>query len=152
MGTKGRSFDCDHEREPIRRARELRREMTVPERMVWQALRDRRLAGWKFRRQAAIGPYIVDFYCHAARLVLEIDGLSHVGRGDQDREREEWLRSRGLHVVRLDNDEVLRELEPVMEGLAVLPGVPADSRGGQISGEIRPRYEALARYAGRGCP
>jgi very-short-patch-repair endonuclease len=69
---------------PIRRARELRREMTVPERVVWQALRDRRLAGWRFRRQAAIGPYIVDFYCHAARLVLEIDGLSHVGRGDED--------------------------------------------------------------------
>src|SRR5271157_3985808 len=69
--------------------------MTAPERLIWYALRDRRLAGWKFRRQVVIGPYIVDFYSHAASLVLEIDGDSHADRGASDRARQPGSRALG---------------------------------------------------------
>ncbi len=109
----------DHEL--IRRARQLRRHMTGPERLIWYALRDRRLAGWKFRRQVVIGPYIVDFYSHGASLVLEIDGNSHADRGASDRGREAWLEGLGLRV-RISNDEVLHGLEGVIEGIAEILG------------------------------
>ena len=88
-----RRQSADHDL--IRRARQLRRDMTAPERLIWYALRDRRLAGCKFRRQVVIGPYIVDFYSHAASLVLEIDGDSHADRGASDRAREAWLEGLG---------------------------------------------------------
>ncbi len=110
----------DHEL--IRRARQLRRHMTGPERLIWYALRDPRLAGWKFRRQVVIGPYIVDFYSHAASLVLEIDGDSHAHRGASDRAREAWLEGLGLRVVRISNDEVLHGLEGLVEGIAEILG------------------------------
>ena len=96
--------------------------MTGPERLIWYALRDRRLAGWKFRRQVVIGPYIVDFYSHAASLLLEIDGDSHADRGASDRGREAWLEGLGLRVVRISNDEVLHGLEGVVEGIAEILG------------------------------
>jgi len=115
-----RRQSADHEL--IRRARQLRRDMTGPERLIWYALRDRRLAGWKFPRQVVIGPYIVDFYSHAASLVLEIDGDSHADRGASDRGREAWLEGLGLRVVRISNDEVLHGLEGVVEGIAEILG------------------------------
>ncbi|MFO0888644.1 MAG: DUF559 domain-containing protein [Isosphaeraceae bacterium] len=102
------------------RAKRLRREMTVPEQRLWYALRDRRLAGWKFRRQVVFGPYIVDFYSHSARLVLEIDGDSHIERGAQDRSRQAWLEARGLHVLRVSNDDLLRDEQDVIEGIAAV--------------------------------
>jgi adenine-specific DNA-methyltransferase len=94
--------------------------MTGPERRLWLALRDRRLAGWKFRRQAVIGPFIVDFYSHAARLVVEIDGASHHDRADADRARQAWIEAQGLNVIRISNDDVLRDLDSVVEGIATL--------------------------------
>jgi very-short-patch-repair endonuclease len=117
----------DTERHPFRRrlmtrARRLRREMTEPERRLWYALRDRRLAGWKFRRQQVIGPYILDFYCPAASLALEIDGESHADRGAEDLARQSWLIARGVRVVRLTNDEVLRDLPGVIEALVHVLG------------------------------
>ena len=63
----------------IARARRLRRAATLPERLPWPALRGRSLRTFKFRRQEPIGPYVADFCCHAARLIIEIDGLSHEG-------------------------------------------------------------------------
>jgi very-short-patch-repair endonuclease len=104
--------------EMIHRARLHRREMTAPERRLWHVLRDRRLAGWKFRRQVVIGPFIADFYNHTARLVAEVDGGSHADRGDRDRARQQWLEARGLCVVRVSNDDVLRDPYGVVEGLA----------------------------------
>jgi very-short-patch-repair endonuclease len=107
---------ADHEM--IRRARQLRRDMTGPECRLWYALRDRRVVGSKFRRQVVIGPYIVDFYNHAARLVVELDGDSHADRGASDRAREAWLEAQGLRVIRISNDDVLHDLEGAVEGIA----------------------------------
>jgi len=80
----------DHMRE---RARLLRRDSTIPERILWKLLRDRRLSGAKFRRQHPVGPYVVDFYCPSHGLVVELDGRSHDDHGLQDQERERYLES-----------------------------------------------------------
>jgi very-short-patch-repair endonuclease len=99
----------------VLRARALRRDMTLPEGLLWCELR-KRPAGLKFRRQHPFGRCIVDFYCSAARLVIEIDGVSHeMGDGpDRDRRRDSWLRSQGLHVIRFAAADVMRDLEAVV--------------------------------------
>src|SRR2546429_1333454 len=81
----------------LRRARELRRELTIAERKVWQMLRNRRMLGLKFRRQHVIAGFIVDFYCAELRLVLEIDGSGHSGgaQSDYDAARTANLEARG---------------------------------------------------------
>ena len=98
-------------------ARRLRREMTVPERHLWYALRDRRLQGWKFRRQVPVGPFVVDFCCDAARLIVEVDGCSHDDRGEADRTRERALSEHGYRVLRVSNDDVLNNLEDVCRAI-----------------------------------
>jgi very-short-patch-repair endonuclease len=108
---KGRDLCCeastmDHDRYAYRRARELRREMTPAERIVWKQLRDRRFAGFKFRRQQPIGPYIVDFFCASRRLVVELDGETHLGKEVNDQIRQGYLERQGLRVLRFWNTEV----------------------------------------------
>jgi len=78
------------------RARELRRELTPAEGKLWSHLRLKQLCGFRFRRQHAIGSYIVDFYCPSRGLVIEIDGDTHVDREEYDAERTEWLEEQGL--------------------------------------------------------
>jgi len=100
---------------PIKNARRLRRNATIPERMLWNRLRGGSLAGLKFRRQQPIGPYIVDFFCHEAALVVEVDGRSHDDRGKEDCQRETFLREQQrLQVLRVSNDDVLKETEAVL--------------------------------------
>jgi len=70
------------------RARELTANATIPERILWGMLRDRRFAAVKFRRQHPVGPYVVDFYCPSHALVVEVDGRSHDDRGTRDHERQ----------------------------------------------------------------
>lgn len=94
-------------------ARNLRRKMTEAERKLWHALRDRRLAGHKFRRQHPIGPYVADFYCEYERLIIEVDGGQHATEKRTDIERTEWLKARGYRVIRFWNSEVLTNLEGV---------------------------------------
>jgi very-short-patch-repair endonuclease len=79
------------------RARELRRQMSLPEVVLWQALRNVRLAGLRFRRQHPIGPYILDFYCPAAHLALEVDGFAHdsIAEAYRDERRQAWLAQQG---------------------------------------------------------
>jgi very-short-patch-repair endonuclease len=72
------------------------------------------LEGYHFRRQQVIEPYIVDFYCHAASLVVELDGGSHLEQADYDRQRDGYLMARGLRVMRFYNSDVDRELETVL--------------------------------------
>ena len=94
----------------VLRARALRREMTLPEVRLWQELR-KRPAGFKFRRQHPIGLFVLDFYCAAAKLVIEIDGEAH-GLGtnpQQDRRRDEWLSSGGLTILRIPARDVLAD-------------------------------------------
>ena len=94
-------------------ARRLRRDSTDAERLMWRALRSRQLADLKFRRQATIGPYIPDFVCIEARLVIEIDGGQH--DEDLDRERTRFLEQRGFKVLRFWNNDVLANPEEVLE-------------------------------------
>ena len=99
----------------VLRARSLRREMTLPEGLLWRELR-LRPEGFKFRRQHPIGPVVVDFYCPAAKLVIEVDGEAH-GMGDNPRrdiERDAWLRREGLRVLRIPASDVLRDLVSVV--------------------------------------
>jgi adenine-specific DNA-methyltransferase len=86
--------------------------MTEAERRLWYALRDRRFAGWKFRRQETIHPVIVDFICSAARLIVEVDGGQHSEQ--LDAERTAALQARGYQVVRFWNYEVLENLDGVL--------------------------------------
>jgi adenine-specific DNA-methyltransferase len=93
-------------------ARRLRRDLTDAERKLWYALRDRRFAGFKFRRQVEIEPYIVDFLCIAALLVIEVDGGQH--DEELDAERTAFLEARGYRVIRFWNNEVLGNLDGVL--------------------------------------
>jgi very-short-patch-repair endonuclease len=87
-------------------ARRLRRDMSDAERALWRLLRDRRMEGWRFRRQEPIDRYIVDFICFEARLIIEVDGGQHF-ESKADEERDAYLRSQGFHVLRFWNTDVL---------------------------------------------
>ena len=95
--------------ELMRRALELRERMTPEERIIWQELRGNRLEA-HFRRQQVLAPYIVDFYCHAARLVVEIDGSPHREQQGYDRMRDDYFARRGIRVLRLSNVSVRNDL------------------------------------------
>ena len=101
----------------VKRARSLRCASTEAEKLLWQKLCARQLGGAKFRRQAPIGPYIVDFVSFTHRLVVEIDGGQHnTAQGRQhDRERTVWLESQGFRVLRFWNNQVLSNIEGVLE-------------------------------------
>jgi very-short-patch-repair endonuclease len=106
-------------------ARNLRRSMTDAETALWQHLRDRRMQGFKFRRQFPLGSYIADFVCVEARLVIELDGGQHVERMALDQLRTEWMSQRRFRVLRFWNDDVLLRRDIVLE--AILDGLKADS-------------------------
>ncbi|GIW71093.1 MAG: hypothetical protein KatS3mg102_0635 [Planctomycetota bacterium] len=109
------------------RARELRKEQTEAEAVLWRRLRRRQLEGWKFRRQHPVGPYVVDFVCLARHLVVEVDGGQHIERAEFDRRRSRFLQSRGLRVLRFWNNEVLGQLEAVLETIRQALLQPAPS-------------------------
>jgi very-short-patch-repair endonuclease len=99
------------------RARQLRRDATIPERLLWSALRDRP-GGYRFRRQHPIGPFVVDFCCPEARLVIEVDGETHEDQAAYDEQRTRWLaEQKDYDVLRIGNDEVLKDLEGVYESI-----------------------------------
>lgn len=84
----------------------LRREQSPPEGVLWSLLRAGRLHGLKFRRQHGLGAYIADFYCHGAKLVVEIDGSSHALRRTRDAARDRWMHEQGLCVLRFSASDV----------------------------------------------
>jgi very-short-patch-repair endonuclease len=95
--------------------------MSEAEKRLWYHLRAHRFLGARFRRQALIGPYIVDFVCHDAGLIIELDGGQHgssIGRR-RDRERDTWLASQGYKVLRFWNSDVLRNIDGVLEVIAI---------------------------------
>ena len=98
-------------------ARDLRRNMTDVERRLWGLLRDKRLANHKFRRQQPIGPYIADFVCFEARLIVELDGEQHAAQRERDEVRTAWLNSQGFEVVRFWNHLVFEETEGVLDSI-----------------------------------
>jgi very-short-patch-repair endonuclease len=107
-------------------ARKLRREQTDVERKLWFALRDRQFHGFKFRRQQPIGPYVVDFVCFEAKLVIELDGEQHgdAAHDAYDRARTERLAADGFRVIRFWNNEMSENFDGVLEGIARALGLP----------------------------
>ncbi len=106
-----------------KRARELRRQMTDAETLLWHHLRNRQLAGSKFRRQHPIGPYYADFACLDKKLVIEVDGGQHATNEEADNTRSEFLASKGFRVLRFWNHDVLTDVEAVLERiLSILEG------------------------------
>jgi very-short-patch-repair endonuclease len=94
----------------VERSRDLRRRMTPAERRLWAQLRGRRLDGARFRRQLVVAGFILDFYCHAAGLAVEVDGGVHETQQAYDLERDHALAAQGVRVRRLANDQVLGDL------------------------------------------
>jgi very-short-patch-repair endonuclease len=111
------------------RARLLRQSGTDAERRLWSVLRNQRLGGVKFRRQYAIGNYIADFVCIEQRLVVELDGSQHADAVDYDTALSAWFAASGYRVLRLWNNEVLRNIENATEAIwAVLQDASGSTR------------------------
>ncbi len=127
-------------------ARKLRNNATPAEQLLWEIVRDRRLLGLKFRRQHQIGDYIVDFYCDEKKLVVELDGSVHdtPSRKKVDHKRDEYLKSLGLKVIRIANEQLLNNTATVLNEIAanVLPSPSGRGSGVRVkesrsrSGEI----------------
>jgi very-short-patch-repair endonuclease len=133
------------------RARSLRARQTRAEARLWGVLRDRRLGGWKWRRQVPVGPFIVDFLCLERGLVVEVDGATH-DKLAYDARRTAWLERQGLRVIRLWNHALYEDLAACCD--AVL-----DACGGEAPGLVgagsrarnlprRPRSARLSRLRG----
>lgn len=118
----------------LKRAKAMRAEMTQPERVLWTALRAKRFDGAKFTRQVPIGPFIADFAARSRKLVIEVDGDTHNDEA-RDERRTAWLATQGYRVVRVSNDDVMRNLEGVMQFIgealaaAPLPTLSPEGRG-----------------------
>ena len=135
-------------------ARKLRRNSTDAERAVWGLLRDRRLGGHKFRRQVALGPYIVDFVCFDQKIVVEVDGGQHQDRLRQDQARSEWLESQGFTVLRFWNNEVIGNQDGVAHLIltALEQGISPSPQPSPVKGEgvMRRRRLDFPRPPGEG--
>ena len=117
----------------LKRARALRRKMSLPEVILWQEFRGARFKRLRFRRQHAIGPYILDFYCPAARLAVEVDGSAHdhERQARHDERRDRWLAGQNITVLRVAAREILRdeEFEHVLTRIA-RAAAPSTAFGG----------------------
>ena len=102
----------------VAQARRLRREMSLPEVLLWQELR-KRPNGLKFRRGHPAAHYTADFYCHSARLIVEVDGEAHGhgNRPERDLRRDAWFAARDIGVMRIAARDVLRNLEGIVIGV-----------------------------------
>jgi len=100
----------------FRHAKKLRNEMTFAEKILWAELRNRKISDLKFRRQHAISRYVLDFYCHQARLGIELDGKYHEDKAQQlyDKDRTKNLEVYNIEIIRFTNEEVINELQNVL--------------------------------------
>jgi very-short-patch-repair endonuclease len=126
-----------------RHAARLRREMTDAERALWFELRGRRLLDHKFRSQWSLGPYVADFCCLAAHLVIEVDGGQH--NENSDAARTAWLKEHGFRTIRFWNNDVLTN----MDGVLALIAEALEGRGAREKKEEDPHPSPLPR-AGEG--
>jgi ATP-dependent helicase HrpA/adenine-specific DNA-methyltransferase len=108
------------------RRRQLRREQTDAEATLWRLLRGRRFVGFRFRRQHPVGPFILDFFCRAHNLAVELGGGQHYEDAAQayDARRTSYLNQRGIRVLRFPTDLVFRQREDVLTSIALALGVP----------------------------
>jgi very-short-patch-repair endonuclease len=95
------------------RAFRLRKNMTPAEELLWEKLKGKQIAGVRFRRQHPISRYIVDFYCHAAKLVIELDGKIHLAKKEQNIERTKEIENLGIQLIRFNNEEVEKNCDTV---------------------------------------
>jgi len=98
-------------------AKHLRKNQAPAEKLVWDRLRNRQCGGYKFRRQAQVDQYVVDFLCAAKKVVIEVDGLSHEGREDYDAQRTQHIETQGYHVIRFTNEDVYEDLDATIEAI-----------------------------------
>ena len=123
-------------------ARRMRREPTFNERLLWNLLRNRRLADLKFRRQVPIGPYVADFLCYAHRLIIEADGPQHDPPADAVRDA--WLRDQQFRILRFPNSRITLYPELVLDEIRAAAGIqPYPSSG--PSGHLLPQGEKETR-------
>jgi very-short-patch-repair endonuclease len=119
----------------VRRAKEFRKLMTPEERTMSNHLRNNKLLGLHFRRQQVIDGFIADFYCHAAGLVIEIDGAVHEQQADYDKDRDEIIRRRHLRVIRFLYEDVRNRIGWVLEQIecACKSNNPSPKPGGELT-------------------
>ena len=113
--TRGQPVDA----EKVRFARAMRHAMTPTERVVWNRLRRSALEGLHFHRQQIVAGFIVDFYCAAASIAIELDGPAHDSQLESDRERDQVLPDLGIRTIRIRTEEVANDLESVLKRIAV---------------------------------
>jgi very-short-patch-repair endonuclease len=121
----------DRSPELLARSRELRKAQTSAEEVLWERLRNRKLGGFKFRRQHSIGEVVLDFYCAEADLAIEVDGGIHERPATSERDglRTRWLEQVGVRVIRVTNQDVREDTEGVLCRIAALLPSPASGRG-----------------------
>ena len=114
-------------------ARQLRKNQTSAEALLWELLRNRQLRGFKFRRQHQFGDYLADFYCREANLVVECDGSVHDQNEawNHDQVRDAYMVSQGLRVLRFPNRQILNEIEKVLEEIGRYLPSPYGRRAGE---------------------
>ena len=126
-------------KQQLHQCRDLRRNSTDAEKRLWRQLRDRQIAGAKFRRQQPVGPYVLDFYCHEAQLSIELDGGQHAEeeQGRRDEERTQYLAEQGIRELRFWNNEVLADTKAVLERIwnSLTPALSRGERGQDAAGE-----------------
>lgn len=115
-------------------ARELRRNQTDAEKIMWRKLRAKQLQSLKFRRQQPIGKFIVDFVCFEKKLIIELDGSQHSENKELDESRDDWLLTQGYTVVRFWNNDVLKNIDGVMHSIQSIIQSPSPAppiKGGE---------------------
>ena len=105
------------QRQSLSFARDLRIRETRTEKLFWSHVRNRKLGGWKFRRQASIGPYIVDFLCAKAHLIIELDGDSHAFQPEYDVRRDAFIRKQGYTIIRIENHNIHESLHAILQDI-----------------------------------
>jgi very-short-patch-repair endonuclease len=117
----------------LRNAQQLRKNQTRAEWILWQKIRRRQLAGFRFQRQVPIGKFIADFMCYEAKLIIELDGGQHADDDAKayDANRTAWLQEQGYKVLRFWNNQVLNQIESVIETILqeIPPSQPSPARG-----------------------
>jgi acyl-CoA thioester hydrolase len=131
----------------IKRAKNLRVNATDAERLMWSKLRDRRLAGAKFRRQVPFPPYTVDFCCFEAKLIVELDGGQHAVQAERDTVRTKHLERDGFSVIRFWNNDVLSNIEGALESLTIELQIRTSTVTPQSSGRVKTRRRVMASHS-----
>ena len=133
-------------------AREMRHDPAPSEQKLWRCLRDRKLNGHKFRRQAPLDKYVADFFCPASKLIVELDGLTHEDRQEHDESRTAELNAQGLDVIRFTNWDVRDNLEGVLLEILRHCESPAQKRSLVVGPSFLPSPLGTGERAGHRCP